>query len=347
MNKNILVAGGAGYIGSHVCWRLHHAGYTPIVLDNLSAGHEWAVRWGDLVRGDIGDEDLVLEICQKYNPAALMNFAALTDVAWSVREPEVFFENNAERAQKLFCAAYKGGVRHIVFSSTAAVYGVPDRDGTVTEEAALRPSNPYGESKIKAEQALSSPLLEGMRSVTLRYFNAAGAAPVDVDLGEAHWPETNLIPRVILSALGYEGPLNLFGNDYDTPDGTAIRDYIHVCDLADAHIAALQYLLDGGATGTFNLGTGQGHSVMEVIRAVEHYLGTKINVEINPRRPGDVPVMLAKPDKAHRHLGWSARHALQDIISSAVEWHKTPQYYERVIRPNMKPHEEFTIFMGS
>lgn len=337
MNQNILVAGGAGYIGSHVCWRLHCAGYTPVVLDNLSAGHEWAVRWGDLIQGDIGDESLVLDICQKYNPVALMNFAALTDVAQSMRDPDSFFDNNVKRAQRLFSAAYKGGIRHIVFSSTAAVYGVPDLDGTVTEDAALRPSNPYGESKIKAEDALRSPSLPDLRSVTLRYFNAAGAAPKEVDLGEAHWPETNLIPRVILSGLGYEGPLSLFGNDYDTPDGTAIRDYIHVCDLADAHIAALQYLQDGGETDTFNLGTGQGHSVKQVIDAVESYLGKRIDIEMKPRRPGDVPVMLARSDKALRHLRWAPRHALKDIISSAIEWHKSPQYYARVISKNIQP----------
>lgn len=333
LNKNILVAGGAGYIGSHVCWRLHCAGYTPVVLDNLSAGHEWAVRWGDLVKGDIGDRALVLDTCRKYNPLALMNFAALTDVAQSMREPDVFFDNNAERAKILFNAAYESGVRHIVFSSTAAVYGVPDRDGTVTEEAALRPSNPYGESKIKAEQALRSATLPDLRSVTLRYFNAAGAAPSDVDLGEAHWPETNLIPRVILSALGYEGPLSLFGNDYDTPDGTAIRDYIHVCDLADAHIAALQYLLGGGTTETFNLGTGQGHSVKQVIDGVERYLDTTIDVQMCPRRSGDVPVMVAKADKALQFLNWKPQYQLQAIISSAIEWHRSTNYYDRIILP--------------
>lgn len=332
MNKTILVAGGAGYIGSHVCWRLHCAGYTPVVLDNLSAGHQWAVRWGDLVRGDIGDRELVLNLCRKYQPLALMNFAALTDVAWSMREPGVFFDNNAVRAETLFNAVYEGGVRHIVFSSTAAVYGIPDKDGSVTERAALHPSNPYGESKIRAERVLQSGALPEMRSVVLRYFNAAGAAPAEIELGEAHWPETNLIPRVILSALGYEGPLSLFGNDYDTPDGSAIRDYIHVCDLADAHIAALQYLLDGGASETFNLGTGQGHSVKQVIDAVENYLGKSIDIEMSPRRPGDVPVMLARSEKALRHLNWEPHYHLPEIIASAIEWHKSPQYYDRIIR---------------
>ncbi len=325
-----MVAGGAGYIGSHACWKLHCAGFTPVVLDDLSAGHQWAVRWGDLVQGDIGDENLVLEICEKYKPVALMNFAALTDVALSMQQPEIFFDNNAARATRLFNAVYRGGIRHIVFSSTAAVYGVPDADGTVAELAALRPSNPYGQSKVLAEQALRALPYADLNSVTLRYFNAAGAAPLEIGIGEAHWPETNLLPRVILSGLGYEGALSLFGDDYDTPDGTAIRDYIHVCDLADAHVAALEYLLQGGKTDIFNLGTGIGCSVRNVIQAVEAELGKAISCHIAPRRPGDIPIMIAKPDKAARILKWKTRYSLPEIISTATAWHQS-QFYKSIL----------------
>lgn len=326
MSQNVLVAGGAGYIGSHTCWKLHCAGFTPVVLDDLSAGHKWAVRWGDLIQGDIGDEDLVLEICKKYQPVALMNFAALTDVAMSMQQPDIFFDNNATRATRLFNAVYRGGIRHIVFSSTAAVYGVPDTDGTVTEDAALRPSNPYGQSKILAEEALRALPHPDLNSVTLRYFNAAGAAPPEIQIGEAHWPETNLLPRVILSGLGYEGALSLFGDDYDTPDGTAIRDYIHVCDLADAHVAALEYLLQGGKTDIFNLGTGVGASVKEVIQAVEAELEKTINCSIAPRRAGDIPIMIAKANKAAKILNWATRYNLTDIVSTATVWHQSSFY---------------------
>ncbi|WP_435641136.1 UDP-glucose 4-epimerase GalE [Micavibrio aeruginosavorus] len=330
MSKTILVTGGAGYIGSHVCWRLHDAGYTPVVLDNLSTGHAWAVRWGDLVQGDIGDADLIRKICADYNPSAVMHFAALTDVAQSMREPDRFFDNNTARAKILFDTAADCGINHFVFSSTAAVYGVPHADGYVNEDTPLQPANPYGESKIRAENALRALDSRGVRSVVLRYFNVAGAAPEAVGIGEAHWPETNLLPRVILSGLGYEGPLSLFGNDYDTPDGTALRDFIHVCDLADAHIAALHHMQNGGASDIVNLGTGHGYSVKQIIDAVETHLNKTIDVRIAPRRAGDVPVMLTQTDKAQRILEWKAGSSLNDIISSAIIWHKSTFYGDLV-----------------
>lgn len=331
MNRNVLVAGGAGYIGSHVCWRLHDAGYTPVVLDDLSAGHAWAVKWGPLIQGDIGNPELVRQICSEFQPMALMNFAAFTDVAWSMRDPQAFQENNVCRTTRLFQTVKECGVPHVVFSSTAAVYGVPGPEGTVTEEMPLRPANPYGESKIAAEKALEGLGNSAFRFVILRYFNAAGAAPVGAGIGEAHWPETNLIPRVILSALGHEGDINLFGTSYPTPDGTAIRDYIHVCDLADAHVAALEYLMNGGPSDIFNLGTGSGYSVRQVLDAVQAHFPHKLNIQELPARPGDVPVMIANADKARQTLGWTPRYQMDEIIATAVNWHAR-DFYSSLVR---------------
>ena len=330
MNQKILVAGGAGYIGSHVCWRLHAAGYVPVVVDDLSAGHQWAVKWGPFIQGDIGDADLIGEICRDYQPLALMNFAAFTDVAWSMRNPEAFHDNNVTRAARLFETVKACGLRHVVFSSTAAVYGIPGPDGSVTEDMPLRPANPYGQSKIAAENALRNLCDADFSSFILRYFNAAGAAPAGIGIGEAHWPETNLVPRVILSALGYEGDISVFGTDYPTPDGTAIRDYIHVCDLADAHIAALEYLLKGGTGDTCNLGTGSGHSVRQVLASVQHHFKEKLRIHECPQRPGDIPVMVANADKAARILGWKPRYDLEETIASAVHWHRSDFYRQLV-----------------
>lgn len=330
MNQSVLVAGGAGYIGAHVCWRLHAAGYTPVVIDDLSAGHQWAVKWGPIFQGDVGDEDLIRNICAEYRPLALMNFAAFTDVAWSVRAPDIFYENNVSRTTRLFQTVRACGVPHAVFSSTAAVYGVPGPDGSVTEDMPLRPANPYGESKVKAEQALHALEGPGFASFTLRYFNAAGAAPAGTGIGEAHWPETNIIPRVILSALGYEGSISLYGTSYPTPDGTGMRDYIHVSDLADAHIAALEYLRKGGSSETCNLGTGSGHSVRQVLDAVQRHFPRKLRVNELPARPGDIPVMVANAQKARHVLGWRPRYRFEDMIASAVDWH-TSDFYRSLV----------------
>lgn len=309
-----------------MCWRLHAAGYKPVVIDDLSAGHAWAVKWGPLVAGNIGNADLIREICATFQPSALMDFAAFTDVAWSMREPEAFQENNVCRTARLFETVKECGVPHVIFSSTAAVYGIPGADGSVSEDMPLRPANPYGQSKIDAENILKALGGDAFGSVILRYFNAAGAAPDGIGIGEAHWPETNLVPRVILSALGYEGDISLFGTDYPTPDGTAIRDYIHVCDLADAHIAALAYLQGGGASDIFNLGTGSGHSVRQVLDTVQGYFQDTLRVRALPARPGDVAVMVANAEKAARVLGWTPRYRLDEIVSSAVEWHRSDDY---------------------
>lgn len=326
-NRTVLVAGGAGYIGSHVCWHLADAGYLPVVVDDLSAGHEWAVKWGPLIRGDIGDASLIREVCATYAPSALMHFAALTDVVESVRNPAAFHDNNVTRTSRLIDAAVAGGVSHVVFSSTAAVYGIPGADGAVTEDMPLHPANPYGETKAAAETLLRER--RDTSHVILRYFNAGGAAPPEIGIGEAHWPETNLLPRLILPTLGYGDDVTIYGADYPTRDGTAIRDYIHVGDLAAAHVAAVGYLLSGGGDTTLNLGTGIGHSVRQVIDCVARHTPNPMPaIHVAPRRPGDIPVMLANPDRARNVLGWSARKGLDDIVSSAMAWHSGAFYQD-------------------
>ncbi|MDD3287926.1 MAG: UDP-glucose 4-epimerase GalE [Alphaproteobacteria bacterium] len=317
--NNILLTGGAGYIGSHTALALHKAGYQPIVLDDLSHGHEWAVKYGPLVRGDMGDVELVRSICKEYQPVAMIHFAAFIEVSESVRDPTKYMNNNYRKAAKLFETAESEGIRHTVFSSTAAVYGTPQHDNPITENDRLAPINPYGESKLAAEKALRERV--GISSVALRYFNAAGAAP-ESGLGEAHDPETHLIPNIILAGLGRKPALNIFGADYPTPDGTAIRDYIHVLDLASAHIAALEYLLTGGKNIACNLGTGNGNSVKSVISAAEKELGHEVPKNFHPRRAGDPPRLVADNALAKKLLNWSPRHNLSEIVSSAVAWHK-------------------------
>ena len=319
--KHILVTGGAGYIGSHAAWQLREAGFIPVVIDNLIHGHAWAVKFGPFVQGDIGDRQFIRSVCEQYQPLALMHFAAFIEVGDSVQHPEKFWDNNFERAKTLFTEVKDCGIRHVVFSSSAAVYSVPVQEGLITENTPLLPLNPYGESKKAAEQFLRSLDTEGITSMILRNFNAAGAAPTAIGIGEAHYPESHLIPRVILAALGHEPYINVFGTDYPTPDGTALRDYIHVTDLVQAHISALQYLLAGRPSDVCNLGTGVGYSVKQVIDAVAQYIKCTIQVRYGQRREGDPPVLVADIKKAHTLLQWQPKQSFQEIISSAVAWH--------------------------
>lgn len=323
---NILLTGGAGYIGSHTALALKMAGYTPVVLDSLVKGHAWAVKYGPFVRGDIGDAGAVRALCAKYNPAALIHFAAFIEVGESVADPAKYMENNFHKAQRLFDTAAACGIKQMVFSSTAAVYGTPQGDAPLKEDHPLKPINPYGESKLAAENHMRSLASLGVRSMALRYFNAAGAAPVGEGVGEAHDPETHLVPNVILAGLGKKDRISVFGTDYPTPDGTAVRDYIYVMDLADAHIRALRYLTDGGATDVCNLGTGKGSSVKEVIAGVERALNRAVPQTHEPRRAGDPPRLVAEASRAREKLGWKPEKTLDQIIDSALAWHRSEAF---------------------
>lgn len=297
----------------------------PVVIDDLSSGHAWAANFGALRVGNVGDADFVRAVCAEFKPAALLHFAAFIEVAESVKFPEKFWDNNCARAKRLFATVQECGVHHAVFSSTAAVYGMPEIS-PLTENLPLQPINPYGASKLAAEQALRE--MPGMHSVTLRYFNAAGAAPDAVNIGEAHWPESHLLPNAILAALGMKSALTVFGTDYPTADGTAVRDYVHVLDLAAAHIAALRYLLAGGASTVCNLGSGSGYSVKQVVDSVGACVGAPVPVTYGARRAGDPPALVADPSRAKLLLGWTPQYGLDEIVTSAVAWHRSPRYRE-------------------
>ena len=317
----ILVTGGAGYVGSHACKALAAAGYLPVTFDSLVSGHRSAVRWGPLIVGDLGDDGALDAALAGHRFDAVVHFAAHAYVGESVRDPGKYFRNNVVNSLRLVDAALAAGVRHIVFSSTCATYGLPD-SLPISEAQPQRPVNPYGESKLFVERALHwNGVAHGLRSVALRYFNAAGA-DIDGEIGEAHDPETHLIPLAIGAALGRAGPLQIFGTDYPTADGTAMRDFIHVADLASAHVRALDHLLAGGESAALNLGTGVGHSVKEVVASVERASGRTVPVEYAPRREGDPPVLVADAAKARELLGWLPRHsALDAIVQSAWRWH--------------------------
>ena len=322
MTQAILVTGGAGYIGSHACKTLAHAGYQPVVYDNLSRGHREAVRWGPLVEGDLLDGARLRATIAEHRVAAVMHFAAYAYVGKSVADPALYYHNNLCGTLSLLEAMRESDLGEIVFSSTCATYGTPDTV-PIRESAPQKPVNPYGETKLAIERALYwYGQAYGMRSAALRYFNAAGADP-DGEIGECHEPETHLVPLVLQTALGRRTQIDIFGTDYPTPDGTAIRDYVHVHDLAIAHLRALQRLRAGGSSIAVNLGTGSGHSVREVIAAAERESGCKISARSAPRRPGDPPALVADPSLAAEILGWRAQHSeLDTIISTALAWHR-------------------------
>lgn len=321
MNKYILVTGGAGYVGSHACKALAAAGYTPVTLDNLIYGHAWAVKWGPLVEGDIADSDLVRKIIKQYNIDAVMHFAAYAYVGESMHEPVKYFDNNVTKTLKLLETLLDLGVGKFVFSSTCATYGMP-LTTRISEEHPQYPINPYGESKLFIEKALRwYDQIHGLKFTALRYFNAAGADP-EGEVGEVHEPETHLIPLVIQTAIGQREQVKIFGTNYDTADGTAIRDYIHVTDLAEAHVKAIDRLFAGGDSLLLNLGTGNGISVRQLVDAVSRISGTKVNAIESPRRAGDPPELVAAPGKAGTELGWVPRYSdLDTLVNTALAWH--------------------------
>ncbi|QCO66603.1 UDP-glucose 4-epimerase GalE [Luteimonas yindakuii] len=326
MTRRVLVCGGAGYIGSHMAKWLAAHGVEPVVLDNLSTGHREAVRFGPLVEADLL-APASLDAAFASGPfEAVMHFCARSLVGESVQQPLAYYENNVTGTLNLLQAMQRHGVDRIVFSSTAAVFGEPVSP-QIDEDHPKTPINPYGASKLMVERVLADAAQAyGLRSVTLRYFNAAGAS-ADGDIGEAHSPETHLIPNVLRAALGDGSRLRVFGDDWPTPDGTCVRDYIHVDDLAQAHWRALDYMQAHDGAHAFNLGNGRGFSVREVIAAAEAASGRPVPFDIAPRRAGDPAVLVAASDRARQVLGWAPRHTdLAAIIDSAWRWHCDPAF---------------------
>lgn len=338
----VLVTGGAGFVGSHACKALARAGYQPVVYDNLSNGIRDAVRWGPLEVGDLEDEARLAEVVVRHKPVGVLHFAAFIEAGESVREPERFYQNNVAGTLALLRVMRAAAIDKIVFSSTAAVYGEPEVT-PIPETHPLRPVNPYGRSKLMVEEVLGDvSAAQGLRYCALRYFNAAGADP-DGELGENHDPETHLIPLVLQAAYGLRPEIAIFGTDYDTPDGTCIRDYVHVSDLAEAHVLALRRLLEGGDNLVANLGTGRGYSVQEVIEAVEDVVGLPVKVREAPRRPGDPAVLVAAPARAQKELGWAPKHLhLRDQVRHAAYRYPAQEKHKRAEDPPMR--EEALVY---
>ncbi len=318
----ILVTGGAGYIGSHTRYLLQKQGFKVVVVDNLQRGYREAVPHEILHQLSLSETDKLVEVLKSEGVDAVIHFAAYISVGESTQVPIEYFVNNVSGSLSLFNAMLKAGVKRLVFSSTAAAYGIP-QVVPITEDEPYAPINPYGESKVMVEKVLAwLDKYQGMRAIRLRYFNACGAEP-EAGLGERHDPETHLIP-LILRAVQTGKPVTLFGDDYATADGTCIRDYIHVSDLAEAHIAAVEYLLKDGASDYFNVGTGVGHSVKEVLSSVERVTGQKVPFTMGPRREGDPPSLVADSTKLQTKLGWKPQRAdLDRIISDAWKFAQT------------------------
>ena len=313
----VLVVGGAGYIGSHAARALRRSGYEVMIYDNLSTGHRCLADGFELVVGDIGDGARLGSVLARAD--AVMHFAAHAYVGESVENPRKYFRNNVEAALCLLNATVDAGIRRFVFSSTCAVYGIPVKV-PITEDNPREPVNPYGTSKLFFEHALEAyDQAYGLRSARLRYFNAAGADESG-EIGELHEPETHLIPLALAAAAPGTAQLQVFGSDYPTRDGTCIRDYVHVNDLAEAHVRALQHLENGGDSLSLNLGTGQGHSVLEVIQAAEAVVGRPVRRQVVARRAGDPPVLVANAAQAEKTLAWKARYGLAEIVSTAWAW---------------------------
>jgi UDP-glucose 4-epimerase len=337
--KTILVTGGAGYIGSHTVKLLQQAGYEVLILDNLVYGHRDIVETvlkAQLIVGDIGDRHLLNHIFSTYSIAAVMHFAAYAYVGESVLDPAKYYRNNVVGTLTLLEAMLAASVKRFVFSSTCATYGIPSHV-PIPENHPQHPINPYGASKLTVERILADfDAAYGLRSVCFRYFNAAGADPTG-HLGEDHQPETHLIPLVLLSALGKRDTVSIFGTDYPTPDGTCIRDYIHVTDLAQAHVLGLEYLLAGKHSRPFNLGNGNGFSVKQVIETARQVTGREIRVQEEPRRPGDPPILVGSSEAARQILGWKPAYSdLRVILSHAWQWHQHRHASEHSLLT--KPH---------
>jgi UDP-arabinose 4-epimerase len=318
----ILVTGGAGYIGAHCCRALAEAGYRPVCFDNLSTGHRDFVRWGPLVVGDLSEVDAVKDVLAAYKIAAVMHFAAFSQVGESVIDPQKYYINNVGGTLALLQAVLEHGCKSIVFSSTGAVYGNAGRD-PIAEDAVGHTLNPYGMSKLTIERILADyRSAYALNSICLRYFNASGAEPTGT-IGELRDPETHLIPRALMAVQGYVGDFAIFGDDYDTPDGTAIRDYIHVVDLAAAHVTAINSLIQGSTGGVYNLGTGAGYSVRQVLAAIKTETGRHVPQVLKARRAGDPAILVADPSAAKRSLGFVPTSSdLQTIVRSAWNWHQ-------------------------
>jgi len=317
----VLVVGGAGYIGSHTVRAMADLGRRVVVLDNLSTGHAQAVQKAPLVVGDAGDVQLVTQLVREHAVRWVIHFASFSQVVQSMADPALYYQNNVARTVDLLYALCHAGVRGFVFSSTAAIFGDPVTE-LIDEAHPKNPVNPYGRTKLLVEQMLGDlERAHGLRSICLRYFNAAGAHP-DGSLGEWHEPESHLIPLAIMAALGQRGPLQVYGSDYPTPDGTCIRDYVHVMDLALAHVQALDRLAEGGNSDAFNLGNGAGYSVREVLDIVGVQAGRPVPAEWTGRRPGDPPRLVANAARARAMLGWQPRYPdLRDIVAHAWRWH--------------------------
>lgn len=326
MADRVLVTGGAGYVGAHACKALARAGFVPVCFDNLSTGWAEAVKWGPLVKADLMDRAAIDDALAEHRPVAAMHFAALSLVGQSMQDPGLYWRTNLGGALNLFQACAAAGVKNVVFSSTCATYG--DQDGVLlTEDTPQRPINAYGGSKLAIEHALRDfGAAHGLNHVIFRYFNVAGADP-EGEVGEQHRPETHLIPLMLDAVAGRRPALTVFGTDYPTPDGTCVRDYVHVSDLADAHVLGLRRLLGGGGNGVFCLGSGRGYSVREVIEASRAVTNREVPVVIGARRPGDAASLVCASTRAVSDLGWSPRHSgLRQMIGDAWAWAQGPGY---------------------
>jgi UDP-glucose-4-epimerase GalE len=325
---SVLVTGGAGYIGAHTAKALAEAGWTPVVYDSLSGGYREAVLWGPFVHGDVRDEGRLLDALTEHRCRAVIHFAGLIEVGRSVVRPDIFFDHNTFGTASLLRAMRGAGTERVIFSSTAAVYGMPvNGSAPIGEDDPRAPINPYGDSKLAAERMIAaSARAFGLTGVALRYFNACGADP-EGRIGEAHHPETHLIPLALEAALGVGKPLTVFGDDFGTPDGSCLRDYIHVDDLAAAHVAALEAALEPGSFHALNVGVGRGFSVFEVLEAVAEATGREVPHSVGARREGDPPVLVANSSRLQAQLGWRPKHTdLVEIVRTAANWRRNPRY---------------------
>lgn len=323
--KNILVIGGAGYIGSHMVRMLANQGYNPVVFDNLSKGHREAVANYPFELGDLGDKARLTEVFKKYGIEAVMHFAAFAEVGESVKEPSKYYHNNVAKVLDLLDALVENDIKYFVFSSTAATFGEPVRP-KIDESHPQNPINPYGNTKLMVEKILADfDTAYGLKATALRYFNASGADDSG-EIGESHNPETHLIPIVLQAAAGKRASIKMFGTDYPTPDGTCVRDYVHVNDLARAHILALEKMFKDNASERFNLGSGNGFSVAEIVKEAKRITGIDFTVEKAPRRDGDPAVLVADSAKAERILGWKPQYNLTRIIETAWNWEQHRKY---------------------